>query len=140
MHGELYYWRKTIAGIMLFGVLLYALIPAFGMAAHRFLPPHDHFFLNGDAAAMHQHAEEDALAQETIQADDCLLANFLPDSAEHLVHSATAESGILSAATAVGLDSSAYLILPNDVVARLKFTAPSLQAFFLLPLDPPPTF
>lgn len=138
MHGELYYWRKTIAGIMLFGVVFYALIPSFGMAAHRFLPPHEHFFMNADQAAMHEHEEEDLMEQESIQVDDCLVQDFLPNSGQHLVHNSADASGIISAATAIGLDSSAYLVMPDDFVARLNCAAPRLESLFLSPLEPPP--
>jgi hypothetical protein len=136
MHSPLYDWRKTIAGFMLLGVVLYALIPLFGMAAHRFLPPHEHFML-GSSLAAHHHADAERVSQE-LESHDCFAATASLLSGQRLVHPIADASAVLSTAAAIGFDSGCYLYLPRNFIARLTLLSPHLQSLRDTPLHTPP--
>jgi len=136
MHSPLYDWRKTIAGVMLLGVVFYALIPLFGMAAHRFLPPHEHFFM-GSALAAHHH-DGTAEASQRAESHDCFVSTLASNSSQRLVHPLADASAILSMTDAIGIDRVCSLYLPRNFIARLASLSPQLQSLQDTPLHPPP--
>jgi hypothetical protein len=134
MHDELSSWRNHIIALMLFGALFYALIPLFGMAAHRFLPPHEHSTMGGMQVPEHDDTGHEA---SILSFANCF-AFALTSSGEQLVHSTTSFGAVFSIAPAIGPDNSSAFWLVRHVIARTLLGSPPLKSVFLLPEDPPP--
>lgn len=141
MRDPLYYWRGTIAGIFLFGMLVHMIIPLTGMMGHRLLPPHWHDPMMSDPAA-HTSAETTAFRVVSgpggATAVPCCRHGATTGYSDGLAHSVNMVSADFFAFPVLEDAAHVLLNLPRAFQTRLAWVVPQMSACLVRVLEPPP--